>query len=131
MANEGQARFSFQIQVKSADSTLTLLDYRPPTDAFNFNVSGTNGPTPGALTVTRAGVDVSFAQLTAYGGMCSIKNMDPIYKLTWGVKDGTGKFHPIGDILPGEAYPLRLSVFFGSEFGATGTGTFIEASGDK
>lgn len=113
-----------EIRVTSALSIKNgNLFYISQPGAFIANMAGTKGPTPGSVTVTTDGVDVSLAQLTALGGMCRVMNVDLTNKIQIGPKDtGTGKFYPFMDLLPGETYTIRLSDFLGKD--EPGTGTF-------
>jgi hypothetical protein len=43
----------------------------------------------------------------------------------------THTFYPLGELLPGETYPLRLSRFLGREVGGTGTGTGTGTGGSE
>lgn len=86
-------------------------------------MSGTNGPTPGAVTVPVSGVDISFAQLDAMGGLGRFFNIDATNFITVGLRDKvTNVFYPFGDILPGEFYIWRLSSKLPKD--EAGTGTF-------
>lgn len=120
MANEGQARFSIYIK-KGSDPV--QIEYSPRPTAFNFDVAGAKGPVPGAFTAEfPGGTDVDFSELTQ-PGMCRIANLDSTNFVTWGAYDPENQlFFPIGEILPGEFYPIRLSRLLAWEFG-TGAGT--------
>lgn len=99
------------------------LNYGPsrPT-AFTADVGGTLGPTPGALTVDNEGDDIAFAELTT-PSLCRIANIDSTNRLEYGIWDPEGvKFYPLGEVLPGESYVLRLARNLFEEYG-TGTGT--------
>lgn len=99
------------------------LDYRSNPTGFVADVAGINGPTPGAITVPVEGVDVDFSQLTAFGGLCRLANLDDTNFLTWGIHDPeTDLFYPVGKVLAGETYVLRLADDLEQELG-TGSGT--------
>ncbi len=100
------------------------LRYNSPQQAFRADMSGTpKGPTPGALTVTTVGVDVDLSGLTV-PGLVEITNLDETNYVEWGVYDPeTLAFFPVGEILPGENYVLRLSRNFQEQYYGTGTGT--------
>lgn len=115
MANEALIQSSFQISKGN-------LRYQPIAQTFRADVTGSKGPTPGAKTVTPTGTDIDFSELTT-PGLCRISNLDPTNFVTYGIWDPeTTKFYPMGEILPGEFYVLRLSRVLGSEYDAT-TGT--------
>ena len=114
MADEAQVRSSLQIVEGK-------VDYRSQPTVFLANVAaGTKGPTPGALTATVAGIDVSLTELTT-PGLCRIMNLDGTNFVEVGIWDGS-TFYPLMDLLAGETFVIRLSAALGQEFG-TGTGT--------
>lgn len=98
------------------------LSYRSDPQQFRADVAGTNGPTPGSLQVTPTGTAVNLSQLDV-PGLCVIRNLSTEDTLVYGISDGS-EFYPLGDLLPGELYVLRLSQFLGSSFSlGPGTGT--------
>lgn len=122
MANEATIRCGLTIRKMSG--SLTLLDYSKSTN-FQATVTGTKGPTPGAFTVSVTGTDVDLSELTT-PGFVTIKNLDATNFVTYGIRDpDSGNFFPLGELLPGEAYVLRLSRYLFQEFylPPTGTGT--------
>lgn len=99
------------------------LNYQSLPNTFTADLTGSIGPTPGAIVVDTLGVDVSFAQLTT-PGVCRIMNIDDTNYVEWGVYDPeTDVFYPVGELLPGESYVFRLTRNFGEEYAGTGTGT--------
>lgn len=117
---DGQIRSSLQIQ-KTSGSVVTL-DYGSKPTAFDITVAGTKGPVPGAITVTTAGVDVDFSELTT-PGYCRLFNHDATNFYEYGVWDPEGNtFYPLGEVGPGESYVIKLSRNLQEEF-ETGTGT--------
>lgn len=115
MANEATIQIGLSINKGN-------LAYKQ-TATVRANVAGTNGPTPGAITVPSIGVDVTFSQLTAFGGLCWLANLDSTYTVQVGVKDtGTGVFYPLLELLPGEKTVIRLSRVLDQQ--ESGTGTF-------
>lgn len=99
------------------------LDYRSNPTGFVADVTGINGPTPGAITVSVDGVDVDLSQLTSFGGFCRLANLDSTNFVTWGIHDPeTDRFYPVGKILAGETYVIRLADQLEEELG-TGSGT--------
>ncbi len=120
MADEAQVRSSLQITKK--DGALTLLEYRSQPTVFKADVAGTKGPVPGAITVTILGTDVDFGELTT-PALCRIQNQDANNFVTYGIWDPENNtFFPLGELLAGETYVLRLSRNLQEEF-QTGTGT--------
>ncbi len=105
--------------------------YRSIPTGFQATVNGQNGPTPGAIKATTAGVDVNLSELVALGGFCWLTNYgtvpgdtDPAHRVDWGIFEVSGsKFWPLGSILPGECYLIRLSPELGWDEAGTGTGT--------
>jgi hypothetical protein len=71
--------------------------------------------------VTKNGTDVDFSQLTT-PALCRIQNLDAADWVTFGIWDpNTGFFYPLGEVLAGETYILRLSRMLQEQYGATGT----------
>lgn len=123
MSNE--IRLQVSLQVKASASSLV---YQSQPTAFNIDMAGSKGPTPGAIKSTVAGTEINLSQLDTLGGMCRIMNLDLENKVTVGIwNPSIGKFHPIMDILAGESYVIRLSTELGAEYG-TGTGSVGDAS---
>jgi hypothetical protein len=95
-------------------------------DNFSTDIAIAKGPSPGAITVSDTGTDVDFSELTL-PGLCRIKNLDEDEIVTYGIWDGAVMF-ALGEVLPGEAYVIRLSRFLGEEL--TGSGTASGGSGN-
>jgi len=97
-------------------------DYQSRPTTFNADVAEGSGPTPGAITVSTAGTDVDLSEL-ATPGLCRMQNLDETNYVTFGIFDPeTVKFYPLGELLPGESYVLRLAHDIEEEYG-TGAGT--------
>lgn len=119
MANEATVQAGLQV-FKGTDPIQIQYLSRP--GSFVADVAGAKGPVPGAFTATLAGTDVDFSELTQ-PGLALFKNLDATNFVTWGIWDPEiSKFYPIGEILPGEFYPIRLSRLLTGELG-TGAGT--------
>lgn len=118
MANEGQ--ISIGLQITKIISGIKLIEERIQS-GYRFTVTGEKGPLPGAFTVAVAGTDVDLTEITNLGGICTFKNQDDANFVSWGAWDGI-EFIPIGELLPGEEFIIRLSRNLGQEYGA-GTGT--------
>lgn len=127
MVDEATIRTSLRIRKITGD--LTLMDYQSgPTD-FRADVSGTKGPTPGAVAVSVVGTDVDLSELTT-PGLCRIMNQDPTNYVTVGIFDTSAtEFYPLMELLPGESYVIRLSRHVETEVEAPGTsGTYAGAT---
>ncbi len=103
------------------------LQYQSKPTSFKADMGGTSGPTPGAFTVTTTGTACDLSKIQVYGGLCRIQNLDATNFVEYGLKDvsggGSGSFYPLGELLPGETYTLRLSRNILAEYNITGTGT--------
>jgi len=116
MADEAQVRVSLQIRSGN-------LDYRSNPTAFVADVEGVKGPTPGSLTIPVGGKSIDMGELTT-PGFCWMTNLDDTNYVEYGVYDpDTDRFYPLGEILPGEVYILRLARNLQEEYEGTGTGT--------
>lgn len=116
MANE--ARLVVSLQVKKGN-----IDYQSRPTSFNVTLTGTKGPTPGVVSIPTDGKDIYFEELTT-PGLCRIQNLDTANYVEYGVYDPTtSTFFPLGEILPGESYILRLSRNLNEEYAGSGTGT--------
>lgn len=100
MADE--ARIQSYLQIRKGN-----LDYLSRPNSFVADVGTAFGPSPGAVTVTTGGTDVAFTGLTT-PALCRLMNLDSTNFAEYGVWDGA-TFHPLGELLPGETYVLRLS----------------------
>lgn len=121
MANE--ARITSSLAIRKTSGSLTLLDYQSRPTTFSATVDGTKGPTPGAITVARTGTIIDLSQLTT-PGLLVIKNLDATYRFEWGIFDPSiSSFFPVGEVLPGEVYVVRLSRALLREYSTPGTGT--------
>jgi hypothetical protein len=121
MSNEIQVRASLQIR-----STTSKLVYQSQPTAFNADLQTVNpkGPVPGALTIPVSGMDIDLSKLTKMGGQCRIMNVDPTNYFNYGMRDpSSNTYYPLGEVLPGEFYPLRLARNLGQH--EVGTGTFV------
>lgn len=115
MANEATVTSRLTIQKG-------YLDYMSRPGQFQATVTGTKGPVPGALEATTAGVSVDFSELTT-PALCRLMNLDTTNFVEYGIWDPEGGvFYPLGELLPGESYVLRLSRNLNEEYG-TGAGT--------
>jgi len=99
------------------------IDYRSNPVAFEADMAGAKGPTPGAIAASTDGVDVDLSELTT-PGVARFMNIDDTNFVEYGIFDPeTNVFYPFGKILPGETYVVRLSSNFGEQYAGTGTGT--------
>lgn len=114
--NEASIRSS--LQVRSGE-----LFYQSQPTAFEADVAGSKGPSPGAITVSVFGTNIDLSQLVT-PALCRVMNLDPTNYVEYGIRDpATGVFYPLGEILPGETYILRLSRNIQEDYYNTGTGT--------
>jgi hypothetical protein len=123
MANEATITSQLQIQKRTTAGNLTFLGFGP--GSFSADVTGTLGPTPGAVLVTTAGRDIYFTELTT-PGFCVIANLEPAggNYFEYGIKDPqTNVYYPLGEVLPGESYVIRLSRNLQEQYAGSGTGT--------
>lgn len=115
MANEITVRNSITIRKGN-------LSYFPRSSAFQEDMSDDKGPTPGFLTISTDGENVTFGELVTPGRV-RIQNLDPDNYVEFGIHDGT-LFHPLGEVLPGTEVTFRFSRNFGEELNvAPGTGS--------
>lgn len=116
MANEATIRSSLQIRSGH-------LNYQSQPVAFQADVAGAKGPVPGAVQVDTIGTDIYFSELDT-PGLCRIQNLDTTNYVEWGIYDTvTGRFSPVGELLPGETFVFRLSRNFAEQYTGSGTGT--------
>lgn len=117
MASEIQVRMSLLIRKGN-------LQFQSQPTQFIANMDGDpKGPSPGAITVPITNKLVYFEHLTT-PGVCVLRNVDATNYVEYGVFDPqTNVFYPLGEILPGESYILRLSRNFGEQYSGSGTGT--------
>lgn len=91
--------------------------------AFQITQDNPGGPTPGMVNVLEPGTDVDLTAITV-PGLCWMQNLDSTYAVEYGIYDPeTLAFYPLGEILPGEAYPIRLARSLGYENYGTASAT--------
>jgi len=118
----GEASIQASLMINKTDASGNV-NYRSYPTQFNADVDGALGPTPGAFVVSIYGTDVDLSELSQ-PGLCRISNQDSTNYVTYGISDPeTDKFYPLGEILPGEFFILRLSRMLGWEFAEAGIGT--------
>jgi hypothetical protein len=102
------------------------LSYSSRPSNFRADVSGTKGPTPGAVSIATTGTVIDLSELTQ-PGLCRISNLDETNYCTYGVYDAdTGEFYPLGELLAGEFYVLRFSRDFGYPWSGSATTTSLK-----
>jgi len=122
MANEATLHISMEIS-NIVCGSLSGLNYRSSPVSFVADVAGQSGPLPGEFTATVAGTDVDLSLVTN-PRLCRIENLDETNFVTFGIWDITATtFFPVGELLPGEFYIIRLSRMLTEEISGTGTGT--------
>lgn len=114
MANEATVNTSLIIKKGTAQ------DYRSAPTQFKANVTDGKGPSPGAIAVTKAGVDIDLSELGT-PSLARFQNMDLTDRIAIGIYDGA-TFYPMIELLAGETFVLRLSQELTGEY-TTGTGT--------
>ena len=98
------------------------LEYNSLPSSFSADVSTAKAPTPGQVAVTVSGTTIDLSALTT-PGLCRIQNLDADYWVEYGIWDPeSGLFYPLGELLAGESYVIRLARYIHDERG-TGTGT--------
>ncbi len=123
MADEAQVRASLTV-FKTDDDGKPILDYRSNPTAYTVDVTGTKGPTPGAITVSTAGTDVDLSELTT-PGLARISNVSVLGFMEIGLWDPEfSRFYPLLEMDPGESQVVKLSRNIEEEFG-TGAGTGV------
>ena len=133
MANEATINVGLSILKRSTNGLNYLLNPNYQ-HSFRSTVTGTKGPVPGSILVPLTGVDVDLSQLTT-PGLCWLHHQgrsdgndvgdDPsIYYVEYGIRDSiTSVYWPLGELWPGDQFPLRLSRNLEESYNATGTGT--------
>lgn len=91
---------------------------------FQRDHSSYQGPTPGYLTATVTGIEVSLALLTN-PSVAWVQNLSTLYRIVIGIKDtSSGIFYPLLELDPLESWPLPLARMIGDELtGGSGSGT--------
>lgn len=116
MSNEATVRVSLAIRTGSQQ-------YQSNPTTFQADVSKAAPASPGRLTVGVHGSSVDLSKV-ATPGLCWVQNLDPTNFVEYGIRDPSGgKFYPLGEIMPGEFYVLRLSRNVLEDYTNTGTGT--------
>lgn len=124
MANEGQVRNSLTV-LKTDGSGKTILDYRSNPTAYTVDVTGSKGPTPGAITVSTAGTDVDLSELTT-PGLCRIANVSVLSYMEVGIWDpAAGRLYLMMELDPGESNVIKLSRDIQEETGTGDPGTAV------
>ena len=116
MANE--ARISLSLQITKGN-----INFKSSPTAFLADVANTGGPSPGAVTVPLAGLDIDFSALTE-PGLAFLQNYDPTNYVELGIYEPTGAvYYPLLEFLPGECYIVRFSRNLLEQYAGSGTGT--------
>jgi hypothetical protein len=125
MADEIQVRLSISIRKGN-------LNYQSQPTAFNDDLDGDEGPTPGYFVASTYGTLLDLSALTGQPGWCWMQNLDATNYVEWGIWDHeTGKFSPVGELGPGEIAQLKLTRNLGVEYDDSGTGTGTTAPTDS
>lgn len=127
MANE--ARILSSLTLRKVSNGRVVLEYQNRPATFIADVDGAKGPTPGAFAVSIYGTDCDLSELTQ-PGLAVFKNLDDTNWVEYGIRDPeTLKFYPLGALLPGEEYVIRLSPNLYEEYPEVGTGTGTSGAG--
>lgn len=123
MADEATITSGLRILKRDANNVI-ILDYPNKTgQTFSVDVTGTKGPTPGALTIPTGGKVVSLEELVT-PGLYRFTNMDSASVIEYGIYlPDFDLFVPWGEMLPGETYVGRFSRNLLEDYPGTGTGT--------
>lgn len=113
MANEISVNLSVSVRKGNLSENISAN--------FRANQDGTGGPTPGVLSISTAGEDITLTDLVT-PGLCVAQNVDDDNYIELGVHDGT-LFHPFLELQPGETYVFRFSRNINEEQDVAGTGT--------
>jgi hypothetical protein len=81
--------------------------YQSLPNSFSAIQTNANGPSPGMITATTGGTNISLSQL-AVPALCRIMNTDATNYVTIGTYVGT-TFTPFMELQPGESFVFRLS----------------------
>jgi hypothetical protein len=103
-------------------SGVKLVNYQRVADfQVDLNASSGFGPSPAGINVTTTGVVVDLSKLVM-PTWCWLANQDPTNYVEYGIRDpSSGKFYPLGELGPGDAYPIKLSRNLLEEWHSTGT----------
>src|SRR5262245_7127288 len=131
MAGEVNVQAALSVR-KSTDSGIPLIDYQGRPGTFRGDMDGSIGPTPGALVVTTAGVDISLSVISGAGldpGYGFVANYDTTNYIKVGISDGS-RFFSMLEVGPGEQYVYKLDRELGWTYSSTtGTGTIPGGGG--
>ncbi len=129
MADEAQVRTSLHI-IQTVGG-VRVQDARPQPTAFSADVALVEGPTPGSFLASTAGTDVDLSKLTTPGLARFMHNGAADY-VQYGIWDPAGvRFYPLGEILPGESYVIRLSRDIQQETGTGDPGTAVQDTDNR
>jgi hypothetical protein len=116
MANEVQIRNSLRIKIGN-------IEYQSNPTAFNADMFGENGPSPGSMNIPTDGRDIYFEELVT-PGWCFMQNLDDDNYVEYGIKDPqTGVFYPLGELGPAETTVFQFSRNLQEQYTGSGTGT--------
>jgi len=103
-----EATIQSTLTIRKLSSTTTVLDYSSRPTSFVADVTGTKGPSPGAVSITTGGTSIDLSELS-WPSLCRFMNQDDTNRVEVGVYDGVSTFYPFIELLPGESYTMRLS----------------------
>ena len=102
--------------------------YQSQPGQFTADATGVRGPSPGVVSASLTGTDVSFAAL-AVPTWCVFTNLDSTNYVDVGAYEpSTGVFYPLLELGPGEQYVVKLSRNLGEQWSGSVTGTGTDAT---
>jgi len=128
MANE--AVVQSYLTVTKISGSVKTMEYTSRPSSFVATVTGTKGPTPGAVDIGTGGTAIDLSELD-WPSLCRFMNQDATNRVEVGVYNGVDTFFPFLELLPGEFAVVRLSRYlqgpgtagtwelYGTAYGAT------------
>lgn len=113
-----EATIQTSLTIRKSENGVVVIDYNSRPSAFTADVSGTKGPVVGAVDVPISLYLVDLSELST-PGLARFMNQDDTNFVSYGIWDPDGsKFFPLGELLPGDTFVLRLSRLIGGETGS-------------
>jgi len=106
MANEATIQSSLILTKTS--SSVRVLDYSSRPQSYSATVTGSKGPSPGAVDISTSGTSIDLSELD-WPSLCRFMNQDATNRVEVGVYNGVDTFFPFLELLPGEFAVVRLS----------------------
>jgi len=94
--------------------------FRNTPTSFSADMTGTKGPSPGAVEVSPSGTDIDLSEIDTLG-FCQLQNLDATNYVTYGIYSPDSlDFYPLGELLAGEVAVFRLSRILDDPPGTSG-----------